>query len=653
MRLRYDTGTAFGFVRGGAVVVLPEGASSELVRVLWDGIDAAGETEVEVIEVIQTLTTALGATLRSMPPFAVAVVSGRRVQVAVRGEVSVTLSTATERVHIDGDGVTTWSERLVEDVETVSVQLGVDEAIDLAAGPGQVALAGLPLGDGVVLMSRIVRDLVDSPRVPVRAPQVTSAAPAGLVTTVPQVGAPVEGVAGYRGPEALATVPAPEPTVSPDAPASSGPTSTAASGGTGEPPVDVEPLAALEPSGSHDVPGVLPDGPVSYETIAPEATITPETDQATITSLLDAEPLPPSPAPEPEPEPVAPVESGYGHLWESTVLRTVEDAAIRVDENAEADEDVPAPPVASSPPVDGDAAPAAPAQGPGGSPWALDEPPTGAGASMIDGVPREWTGSTPGALDRARTVEHEHEHAHAAALGPGGWAPDPVPAQEPEPEPETEDHDGHTVFSSVVADLRAQVGGRAEHAAPHLPVAGAHPGQAAFDGPLAPAAPAGPVFAPPPPPGAQQILARVCTEGHPNPASRDACGRCGGALPGDARLVTRPSLGRLTLSNGQVVELDRPVVLGRRPRTTRAQSNDLPRLVAVPSPEQDISRSHVEIQLEEWHVFVCDLNTTNGTTLLRPGQPPRRLHPGEPMMVASHDVVDVGDGVTFVFEDLL
>ncbi|MEK8225707.1 hypothetical protein NKG05_05880 [Oerskovia sp. M15] len=69
-----------------------------------------------------------------MPPFAVVVMAGRRAQVAVRGEVSVTLATASARVHVDGDDVSTWSERLVEDVEEISVQLGVDEASALEAG---------------------------------------------------------------------------------------------------------------------------------------------------------------------------------------------------------------------------------------------------------------------------------------------------------------------------------------------------------------------------------------------------------------------------------------------------------------------------------------------------------------------------------------
>lgn len=108
--------------------------------------------------------------------------------------------------------------------------------------------------------------------------------------------------------------------------------------------------------------------------------------------------------------------------------------------------------------------------------------------------------------------------------------------------------------------------------------------------------------------------------------------------------------GRIRVSTGQVVELDRTVIIGRRPRSTRASGDTMPHLVAVESPQQDISRSHLEVRPESGSVVVVDLHTTNGSTLLRPGADPVRLHPGEPTLVLSGDVVDLGDGVTVAFE---
>jgi hypothetical protein len=113
-----------------------------------------------------------------------------------------------------------------------------------------------------------------------------------------------------------------------------------------------------------------------------------------------------------------------------------------------------------------------------------------------------------------------------------------------------------------------------------------------------------------------------------------------------------PLAGRIRVSTGQVVALDRTVIIGRRPRSTRASGANLPHLVAVESPQQDISRSHLEVRPEGDTVVVIDLHTTNGSTLLRPGADPMRLHPGEQTLVLSGDVVDLGDGVTVAFEDL-
>lgn len=121
----------------------------------------------------------------------------------------------------------------------------------------------------------------------------------------------------------------------------------------------------------------------------------------------------------------------------------------------------------------------------------------------------------------------------------------------------------------------------------------------------------------------------------------------------DSVPARRPTRGRMVLSTGRTVELERPVVIGRRPKSVRTSGAELPTLVAVESPEQDISRSHVEIRAEGEHVLVTDLDTTNGTVLLRAGQEPVRLHPNEPTMVITGDVLDIGDGVTVTFEDLL
>jgi hypothetical protein len=127
----------------------------------------------------------------------------------------------------------------------------------------------------------------------------------------------------------------------------------------------------------------------------------------------------------------------------------------------------------------------------------------------------------------------------------------------------------------------------------------------------------------------------------------------GGADPVPPLAPPRPPApGRIRVSSGQVVTLDRTVVIGRRPRSTRVSGTDLPHLVAVDSPQQDISRSHVELRVEGDSIVATDLNTTNGTTLLRAGVDPMRLHPGEATVVVPGDVIDLGDGITVAIEDI-
>lgn len=106
----------------------------------------------------------------------------------------------------------------------------------------------------------------------------------------------------------------------------------------------------------------------------------------------------------------------------------------------------------------------------------------------------------------------------------------------------------------------------------------------------------------------------------------------------------------LVLSTGARVPVDGVVLIGRAPQATRAPGGGEPRLVAVPSPEQDISRTHAEVRLESGRVLVTDLYSTNGITVTGDGRPTRRIAAGEPVTVGEGEIVDLGDGVTFTVE---
>ena len=120
--------------------------------------------------------------------------------------------------------------------------------------------------------------------------------------------------------------------------------------------------------------------------------------------------------------------------------------------------------------------------------------------------------------------------------------------------------------------------------------------------------------------------------------------------PAPAPVLVAPARARLRLSTGLVVPLERTVLIGRAPQVGRVAAHDLPRLVSVPSPSLDISRTHAEVRQEGEHVVVTDLESLNGVRVARPGAPARRLHPGEPTVVVAGEVVDLGDGVTFTVD---
>jgi hypothetical protein len=148
------------------------------------------------------------------------------------------------------------------------------------------------------------------------------------------------------------------------------------------------------------------------------------------------------------------------------------------------------------------------------------------------------------------------------------------------------------------------------------------------------------------------VLAVLCSTGHPTPPHSDRCRVCGtGIPPQEPFTMPRPALGVLRLSTGDVVTLDRSVLLGRAPKLGEGlAAHDRPHVVKVPSPERDVSRNHVEVILEGWHVLVRDLGTTNGTTVTLPGETPVRLRANDQQVLEPGSLVSMADEVSFAFE---
>ena len=147
------------------------------------------------------------------------------------------------------------------------------------------------------------------------------------------------------------------------------------------------------------------------------------------------------------------------------------------------------------------------------------------------------------------------------------------------------------------------------------------------------------------------ILAVLCQNGHANPPNSISCRVCGSPLARKVpQFVAGPILAVLRASDGSTVELDRPVLIGRAPSADRSSSRSA-RLMTVASPNYDISRTHLEVAPQDWQVVVTDLNSTNGTVLVRPGAVDRQqLAPGEPVLAQVGSVIELGDGVSVLID---
>lgn len=114
-------------------------------------------------------------------------------------------------------------------------------------------------------------------------------------------------------------------------------------------------------------------------------------------------------------------------------------------------------------------------------------------------------------------------------------------------------------------------------------------------------------------------------------------------------VVSQP-VASLVFSTGDVVAVDRTVLVGRAPEARRFASHDQPHVVTVPSPHQEISSTHLEIRpgagADHGSAIATDLGSTNGTVLAQPGLDAEELKPGIAVSLIPGAVLDLGDGVT-------
>jgi hypothetical protein len=149
---------------------------------------------------------------------------------------------------------------------------------------------------------------------------------------------------------------------------------------------------------------------------------------------------------------------------------------------------------------------------------------------------------------------------------------------------------------------------------------------------------------------APTVLAVSCPLGHLTPPISPQCRVCHQRVaPQEPRRVDRPPLGGLRLPTGEVVPLDRGVILGRKPAPAEG-STDWPHLVHLPADHSFVSRRHLQIELDGWDVVARDLDSRGGTTFAPPGREPERMRPGDAYVLEPGTVLDMAQVYSVRYE---
>ncbi|MDT9594250.1 hypothetical protein RDV89_14295 [Nocardioides zeae] len=609
----YRPGSWFAVFGTGASVLLPP-SEKRRVAALWALVDDGAAFD----EVLDAL---IATGLRDLPAFVLlSEGDGGEVRIVVRGAASAVFTTADGETEVSGASAGTWVEQTLRDVTRCSVALPDAQTDGQADGRTDGGETDLPIGTGLVRVAR-----VDAPAV---------AAPVETPVVVAEVGDEPEAEAEVLAPATPAEAPLPP------APAE-------------EPAPVVEPVPAVAPvpaAGFAAAAGLpeLPPRP-GEKREEPEAGPEPEpeaesaspadeapADEAYLEGALPPEPvadervdLPPPPvafekAPEPEPQPEPAFED-----------RPESQPAVADNESTVFAPVLPGAGV----PQGGPAAPAAPA-----APEESDE--VEDDVTLVTGRPAP-----------SEPVEHPDGYGPLASTEPYGSsssdsgdpsygsssAMPPLPPRAP---------------SAPAWPFDTDTSSTAESAGAGSPDDGTMAMPAVEDEQSAPPPPSG-GFAPPgwaPTPPAPEQPAPADDEDHDgmtqdsewNPGSL----RPPQGIPGQppAPSVTVRPVAKLVFSHGETLDVDRAVLIGRAPEARRFTSAEQPRLVTVPSPQQEISSTHLEIRpgsgVDHGTAVATDMGSTNGTVLVQPGLPPEELKPGIAVQLIPGAVIDLGDGLT-------
>lgn len=598
--LSYIPGDWYALVNNQHIVLLPASASAEQVNVLWSNL--VGKTTVEAL--LSELLPLYQMNIAELPNFAL-VSRDRAPHLVLRGAPEFTARTAAGDELVSGAGIATWTER----------KLGESKSWTLSTGSANPEAAfALPISEGIVRVSSLEWGTEGD---------AAAGAPAGAASKSPATpSAPAKAAPSVMAPAAAAAKPAAAPAKAP-APTAAKPAAA--------------PAQAKAPAATAAKPAAAPA--VAKPTDAPAK----------------------APAAAKEPVPAAAKPAAAPAQAKTPAATAAKPAAAPAPAKAPAAAKEPAPTAAKPASDPGAAAPSKEAGDPKGPAAVLARAAKaadaakvsaqGAGDEQTDGTATSYALPPTEVSEETQDPAQYEQEAYSEELSLGGQLLGARGAAE-------------TVYDTGQGDdldtiIKPRPGSPASSARPVEPADDEHTIIRGFSVPKSSAASGLDAKD-----GTENsvslnefILARSCSKRHPNPPTASTCRECGERLTGQAQQVRKPAMGRMIVSDHggareYAHELNRSVILGRQPSAAAIKSDTEPRLLKVESPSGDISRSHLHVRVEGWHVQLVDLGATNGTVLLREGQRPRRLSRHQEIMLIKGDVADLGDGVSIRFEDL-
>src|SRR6478609_4476030 len=333
----YVPGSWLGVVRSGTAVLLGPESPAELAGALWELLAARPEPH----EVLAAVTSSSGGSLARIPSFGILDFNGS-LRVFLRGNLDLRVEQPGGAVDLDGRDVTTWNERRF-------VVPGMCR-LDIADGGGDQP--ELPLGEGVVLLQALTFGVPSGPA--------AVAAPAAQEwTAATENPAAAESPVGAQGQDQADNPVVVESVVALDSPGMAGdPGTEARSTGTDfagqdglpgtlvpEHGASAETVLAVLDEDQEGLPADTGDAPeASGEAADPDATIAPGAiippDPADASGTVDdvgpeGEAPPAADAGSADAAPAVEMTTSYDHLWDRTVMRNIEDAAVREDPDSD------------------------------------------------------------------------------------------------------------------------------------------------------------------------------------------------------------------------------------------------------------------------------------------------------------------------------